>query len=83
MTKKPYITARQADGQYRRIDCEDYEDAYDKLSFMLSHNDRWREIRVWSHDRDGRAEWVKVYQEPSDAIEDLRIIVQDMIREAI
>ena len=70
MTKELYITARQADGQYRKIECKDYDDAYDKLSFMLSHNDRWAEIHFVG--RYGEEPYRKtVYHDPKEIIEEM------------
>lgn len=70
MTGKPYITARQTDGQYRKIECEDYDDAYDKLSFMMSHNDRWSEINFVG--KYGDEPYRKtIYRDPKDIIEEI------------
>ncbi len=77
MTGKPYITARQRDGQYRKIECEDYDDVYDKISYMMSHNDRWVEIHIWAYPPNGHPYSIKVYQEPYDAIQDLRMFVDE------
>ena len=83
MIKKPFITARQTDGQGHKIECEDYDDAYEKLSFMLSHYDKWREIYIWAH--HAPSDWshsITVYQDPKYAIQKLREFVQDPAEEA-
>lgn len=66
------ISGLMADGQVHYIDCDDLDEAYDRLLFMLCHNNKWAEIHVYAGDT-----FKVVYRDPAIVIEEIRAMEEE------